>query len=161
MLPDQCRALRSARSKWTQRPQLPHLQYVGKCARHCPPPHRRRHRGRRDKLQMASCCSARGQRTSVHGAPEPKAPEMDSLRPLFRGAPPSPIGSTQPAHFQSRLTSHNKECRDGEEAQHQPAAQARLSGSCSALTFEAMGTLLKEQMLTDVQAHEHGNYTSG
>lgn len=109
----------------------------------------------------------RGRPYTVHNrAPDPKAPESGRggrtpSTPPFRGAPPSPAGCTQPAHFQSRLTSHNKECRDGEEAQHQPAAQVRLSGSCSALTFEAMGTLLKEQMLTDVQAHEQGNYTSG
>lgn len=136
------------------------------------PPDATRHG--QDKLQMASCCSARGQRTRVHGAqqsaslsPDPEAPESGrgERTPTDCWSPPPPPlkepGSTQPDHFQSRLTSQNKKWRDGEEAKHEPAAQLRLSGSCLALTFEAMGTLLKEQMLTDVQAHEHGNDTSG
>lgn len=143
------------------------------------PPDATRHS--QDKLQMASCCSARGQRTRLHGAqqsaslsppsrltPRPQRaavgnglPLTAGVRPPFKRAGLAPPGSTQPAHFQSRLTSQNKKWRDGEEAKHEPAAQLCLSGSCLALTFEAMGTLLKEQMLTDVQAQEHGNYTSG
>lgn len=63
-------------------------------------------------------------------------------------------------YFQSQLTSQNKHERRGKRwntsLQHNALVWQLLG-----LTFEAIGTLLKEQMLTDVQEQEHGNYTSG
>lgn len=63
-------------------------------------------------------------------------------------------------YFQSQLTSQNKKWRDGRRW-NTSLLHNTLVWQLLALTFEAMGTLLKEQMLTDVQAQEHGNYTSG
>lgn len=96
-----------------------------------------------------------------NSGPSSKLQESNSLKKKKEET--RPLSSPHlllPTYFQSQLTSQNKKWRDGRRRNTSLLHNA-LVWQLLALTFEAMGTLLKEQMLTDVQAQEHGNYTSG
>ena len=95
-----------------------------------------------------------------NSSPSSKLQESNSLKKRQRPVPSALPHLLLPTYFQSQLTSQNKKWRDGRRRNTSLLHNA-LVWQLLALTFEAMGTLLKEQMLTDVQAQEHGNYTSG